>query len=242
MVKNSLPEYQKIADEILRRIHKGKYPANSYLPSENQLAREFGVTRLTVRRALNVLKNQGTIESFQGKGYLVRSLYWEQSLLQFYSFGRNIASKIEQSETRIISYTENAGIENTGIENINDVEEFAERKIWEIVRLRLINEIPLILETSYIPLEYMPDLNPEILQVNSLYDIMEENEIRIIRAKEFLEPVIPSDEARKLLELAGNTPLFKTTRLTYDSRSRLVEVREGLIRGDHFRFSTEMTL
>lgn len=104
------------------------------------------------------------------------------------------------------------------------------------------NEIPLILETSYIPVKVMPEFKEEDLKQNSLYNLLKENGVHIVKAKEYLEPVLPSLEDQKLLNIKQNTPLFQTLRYTYDSNEKLLEVRESLIRGDHFRFSVEMTL
>ncbi|MFW6389925.1 MAG: GntR family transcriptional regulator, partial [Halanaerobiales bacterium] len=67
MENHLLSGYKTIAEEITRRIYEGDYLPGSYLPSENKLAREFEVTRTTIRKALNILKQRGTIESFQGK-------------------------------------------------------------------------------------------------------------------------------------------------------------------------------
>lgn len=229
-----LPGYKKIAAEISQRIHDGSYSSNSFLPSENQLAKEFGVTRTTIRKALNILKQQGSIESFQGKGYKVKTLYWEQSLLQFYSFGRNIADKLEDTETKLVSSQE--------INGLQDIEGFENIRLWEITRLRLIGGVPMILETSYIPVNYLEEFNFKNLEQYSLYNLLEEEGVHIVRAKEYLEPVIPPLEARDLLRVKVDNPLFQTLRYTYDSKDTLVEFRESLIRGDHFRFSVEMKL
>ncbi|AZO95757.1 GntR family transcriptional regulator [Halocella sp. SP3-1] len=234
MTDYSLASYKIIASEITQRIHTGDYSPGTYLPSENQLAREFEVTRTTIRKALNILKQKGTIDSFQGKGYIVRQLHWEQSLLQFYSFGHNIAENILNPATKLLSYQK-----INGLKNIN---EFLNIELWEIIRLRLMNENPLILETSYIPVKYLPQFEADELKQNSLYNLMKKNNVNIIKAKEYLEPVLPSLEDQEILGINEDTPLFQTIRYTYDSDQRLTEVRESLIRGDYFRFSVEMTL
>jgi GntR family transcriptional regulator len=229
-----LPEYKRIANIITQRIHRGEYPSFTYLPSENELAVEFAVTRTTIRKALNILKQQGTIESFQGKGYRVSSLYWEQSLLKFYSFGRDIASRLERTETELISCRQTTGLQ--------DVEEFKDERLWEITRARKVEDLPLILETSYIPQKFLPGLDKRNLVQSSLYNLLEEAGVHIIKAKEYLEPVLPSIEAYRLLDLKEDLPLFQTTRYTYDNRDRMVEFRESLIRSDRFRFSVELYL
>ncbi len=229
-----LPGYKTIAAEITQRIHHGDYSPGSYLPSENQLARDFGVTRTTIRKALTILKSKDTIESFQGKGYKVNQLQWEQSLLKFYSFGSNISSEIENPDTKILSLEKIDGLKN--------IKEFGSRELWEITRLRLMNKKPLILETSYIPTELLPEISLIDLNANSLYTILKESGVTIIRAKEYLEPVLPSVEDQQHLSIGDDTPLFQTIRYTFDTSGELVELRESLIRGDNFRFSVELTL
>ncbi|WP_055483142.1 GntR family transcriptional regulator [Sphaerimonospora mesophila] len=66
------PKYAQLVQTLQRRIEAGKYPPGSLLPSENQLIQEFGVSRPTVVAALRVLREQGWIESQQGKGRFVR--------------------------------------------------------------------------------------------------------------------------------------------------------------------------
>jgi len=234
MADYKTPIYQRIADKIISRIYEGEYPMNSFLPSENELAEEFHVTRTTIRKVLSLLKQQGTIKSYQGRGYKVQSLFWEQSLLKFYSFGKSIASKLENSNTKLISVKNVSGLE--------DVDEFENLELWEITRLRLVGEIPLILESSYIPVEFLKKVDNKNLETNPLYDLLAREGIRCVNAKEYLEPVLPSLEAQELLEIEENIPLFQTTRYTYDSENRLVEFRESLIRADHFRFFTELKL
>ncbi|MTI62095.1 MAG: GntR family transcriptional regulator [Firmicutes bacterium] len=234
MTDYSLASYKIIASEITQRIHNGYYSPGTYLPSENQLAREFEVTRTTIRKALNILKQKGSIDSFQGKGYIVRQLHWEQSLLQFYSFGHNIADNILDPDTKLLSYQKINGLKN--------IDEFIDTALWEITRLRLMNKKPLILETSYIPVEFLSEFKSDDLKQDSLYNLMKRNSVNIVKAKEYLEPVLPSLEDQDILDITQDTPLFQTMRYTYNFEQRLVEVRESLIRGDYFRFSVEMTL
>src|SRR5579875_331287 len=66
------PKYAQVIDELRRRIEAGEYPPGSLLPSEHQLTDEFGIARPTVVRALRVLRQDGWIETQQGKGSYVR--------------------------------------------------------------------------------------------------------------------------------------------------------------------------
>src|SRR5712692_9278441 len=66
------PKYARLIEELQRRIEGGEYPPGSLLPSEHQLAQEFGIARPTVVRALRTLRQDGWIETQQGKGSFVR--------------------------------------------------------------------------------------------------------------------------------------------------------------------------
>ena len=66
------PKYAQVIAEIQRRIESGEYPPGSLLPSEHQLSAEFGMARPTVVRALRVLRQEGWIDTQQGKGSFVR--------------------------------------------------------------------------------------------------------------------------------------------------------------------------
>jgi GntR family transcriptional regulator len=66
------PKYAQVIDELRRRIEAGEYPPGSLLPSEHQLSEEFQIARPTVVRALRVLRQDGWIETQQGKGSFVR--------------------------------------------------------------------------------------------------------------------------------------------------------------------------
>src|ERR1700738_1645180 len=67
------PKYAQVIDELRRRIDSGEYPPGSLLPSEHQLSDEFQIARPTVVRALRVLRQNGWIETQQGKGSFVRA-------------------------------------------------------------------------------------------------------------------------------------------------------------------------
>src|SRR5215472_12231307 len=66
------PKYAQVVGELRRRIESGEYPPGSLLPSENQLSAEFDIARPTVVRALRVLRQDGWIDTQQGKGSFVR--------------------------------------------------------------------------------------------------------------------------------------------------------------------------
>jgi DNA-binding GntR family transcriptional regulator len=90
------PKYAQVIDELRRRIESGEYPPGSLLPSEHQLTEEFQIARPTVVRALRVLRQDGWIETQQGKGSFVRG----RPALAGLESARHGAAELDRDETR----------------------------------------------------------------------------------------------------------------------------------------------
>ena len=90
------PKYARVISEIQRRIESGEYPPGSLLPSEHQLSAEFGIARPTVVRALRVLRQEGWIDTQQGKGSFVRG---RPALAQVAAERRGLA-ELDRDESR----------------------------------------------------------------------------------------------------------------------------------------------
>ena len=89
------PKYAQVIDELRRRIESGEYPPGSLLPSEHQLTEEFQIARPTVVRALRVLRQDGWIETQQGKGSFVRG----RPALAGLEYQRHGAAELDRNET-----------------------------------------------------------------------------------------------------------------------------------------------
>lgn len=230
--------YVQIYKVLKERIEAKIYQANSLMPSENELTEEFKVTRITVRNALKKLKEEGLIFTEKGKGSFVKSRQIEQSLFKFYSFGRDYAQKGFETKTMVIS--SKIVIADDKISKALEVKEGQE--VYEIIRLRMIADIPALLETSFIPVQLAPAIISFNLAVLSIYDLLEtEYGLKILKAKEYLNPAVTDKQQSELLEVKKNTPVFVTERVTYSRDKVPMELRLSVIRSDVFKFSIELS-
>ena len=99
---NDEPMYKRIRTTLLERIADGTYPTGSMLPSENELAEEFGTTRLTVRGATDELAAQGKIRRVQGKGAFV-SCDWNKKRTAMGGFRKSVLAAGGHPEVRILA-------------------------------------------------------------------------------------------------------------------------------------------
>ena len=97
-----IPLYYQLKTILLDQILQGKWLVGEFLPSENELAKEYQVSRQTVRRALAELQREGRISTHKGKGSLVAQPKLEQDLLRFYSLARSFSKGPHRVSSRIL--------------------------------------------------------------------------------------------------------------------------------------------
>jgi len=113
-------------------------------------------------------------------------------------------------------------------------------RVYDILRLRCINQEPVMLEGYKIPLNWFPGLHEFDLENRSIYEILEtEYEVKIARSRQSLEPIIANSFEAELLKINLGDPLMLEKRISYDADDQPVEFGKDRYRGDRFRFITE---
>ncbi|MGM0431493.1 MAG: GntR family transcriptional regulator [Spirochaetota bacterium] len=233
-----IPYYVQIKHILLDRIRNGIYAEQSTIPSEYKLAEEFSVTRMTVRKALEMLKREGAIQTERGKGSVVASKKIEQGLDHLYRFGIEVGDSGKPARSKTI--------EATVIDSTEDLATlFAlppREKFYRIVRLRMVtDDLPVSLETIFVPCFVAPDLLGELDDNQSLVKLLENGHgIPIAEATEYLTPQISDEYESRLLGIPNNSPIFQTERITRQEGGSVVEFRRSLIRGDTVVFRAEL--
>lgn len=232
-----VPVYHQLKVILSDRIRQGALRPDDPLPSEHQLAAEFGVSRATVRKALLELQRDGLVHTRRGKGTFVAKPKLEQSLFRFYALGRDLKNRGLALTTKVLRRLE-APLPV-------DIAERLRRSPGEpsvfIERLRLVDGAPLALERSHIVGEARGPLLSADVASRSIYDIVEDAcGQRILKAEEYLEPVVLDEFEARLLRSAAGRPAFHIERFTYLDEVRPFELRRSLVRGDRFRFYTEL--
>jgi GntR family transcriptional regulator len=111
---------------------------------------------------------------------------------------------------------------------------------YHILRLRSINQEPVLLERYTLPAQRFPGLQQYDLEQRSIYEILEqEYDVTIARARQSFEPVLASPFEAELLQIAVGAPLMLEKRVSYDQHDIPVEIGKDRYRGDRFRFITE---
>lgn len=238
-VKNlsySIPLYVQIAEGLMGQIESGELAPGDQLPPERDLSEKLGVNRLTLRRALRVLESQGLIVRKHGVGTYVAEPKIDRQMEVVFRFTHGMQKRGYTPAAKIISLELSVVEASVARELAIPVSSLA----YLILRLRSINQEPVMLESYTIPAQRFPDLDRYDLENRSVYEVIEmEYGVTIVRARQSFEPVVASEFEAGLLAVDVGAPLMLERRLSFDKEGRPVELGKDRYRGDRFRFVTE---
>lgn len=233
----ALPLYLQIAESLLDRIEAGELSPGDRLPSERELSQTLGVTRTTLRQALQLLENQKLLVRNQGVGTFIAAPKIERQADRLFSFTKGIKSRGFVPGAKVVRFEKLPA-------NATVAQQLAlglSTSVYYVHRLRLINQEPTMLEKFYIPARRFEGIERHNLEQRSLYEVMEtEYGVQVSWARQSFEAVIATEYEVELLGLTERAPLMLERRLTLDKESQPVEFAKDLYRGDRFRFVTEI--
>lgn len=208
------PKYLRIHDDLAERIATGRWPVGSPLPSQRELADEFGVSIMTLRQALQLLADDGLIDTRHGSGTFVAARY-SYDLGHLRSFAADLAAQGARVTTRLL-----------GAQVVTPPEPVAARlgspdEVLRLRRLRRVGTRPLIVQVSYLPVPLAPEppaarrLTPDdIISAvrpgdRGLYALLADHGLDVTQATETITPVtLGARDARDLARPVGSPALL----------------------------------
>jgi GntR family transcriptional regulator len=219
------PKYLRIHADLRERIMSRQWPPGTLLPAQRELADEFGVSVMTARQALQLLNDDGLIQSRQGCGTYVAAHY-AYDLGDLRSFATHLAGQGAQITTRILSSERIAAPEHVAA-RLGD-----HRDVLRLRRLRLVAGRPVMVQTSYLPVPLVGDLSPDDLAQRGLYALLDERGLTITRAAETITLAnLRPHNARDLGRPRGSNALL-SRRLSFTSAGTPVVDDYALLPGD----------
>jgi GntR family transcriptional regulator len=229
--------YIQIAEGLLKRIESGELLPGNRLPSERELSESLGVTRMTLRQALELLQKQGLLERKQGVGTFVADLKIERQANHLVPFTKGMQKRGFKPGARLLALEQQ--LAEVSVAKVLHLPVSA--PVYYLHRLRFINREPTMVEKIMFPAHRFPNLEQYDFAARSLYEVLEtEYGVFINHARQSFEAVQASTYEGDLLKIACGSPLMLEERVAYDQTEDPVEYAKDLYRGDRFRFVTEM--
>jgi GntR family transcriptional regulator len=206
------------------------------IPPERQLCVELGVSRLTLRAAVDQLVQEGYLVRKHGSGTFVSQPKIAQQLA-LTSFTEDMRRRGMAPSSRTLELS--AG--PAGPRLARRLQVSPEEPVLRIRRLRLADGETMAIETLHVAQNLVPGLSPSDLEGRSFYEILDERYgITIARGEQTIEPTVTNEEESADLGVPLHSPALLFERTTYTERGRVVEFVRSLYRGDRYRLVAEL--
>ncbi|MFS0724347.1 UTRA domain-containing protein [Paenibacillus sp. 1P07SE] len=224
-VSSQTPLYAQLKQIIKEEISRGVYKSGQKLPPESEMCDTYGVSRVTVRRAITDLVEEGFLYSQQGKGSYVQETKMKRELISVGSFSDITTASGKKPSAQILS---NVIIEAD--EKLADIFKGREGdRVLKLHRLLYIDHSPFIIETSYFPLGLLPDLEQHIGESLSTYQILKKRYgIEPSYSEKTLEVVQSLEYEANLFRCDRGELLYRIDKISYDAEDRPLHYSQSL--------------
>jgi len=236
---DALPKYVQLAAILKQKIDDGEWEPRAAIPSERQLEELYGVSRATTREAIDKLVHEGYLYREHGRGTFVSPPKLQKGIMELTSFSEDLLKR----GLRPGQVIRDIGTVLPPKSILQKLELPAGTKVLRLERIRLGNDLPIGLQTSYLALgEGKTVTRAELEEYGSLYRILQEK-FHIIpsEADETLEVTLSTPEEAALLKIEAGAPLLLNERVLFDQNRCPVEYVKILYRGDRYRYYMRLT-
>jgi GntR family transcriptional regulator len=227
------PFYMQLANHLMSAIEDGQWKAGEALPPERTLVEALGISRVTARRALLVLEEQGTIRRNRGAGTFVAPRF-RQSLSRLGSFSSMVHARGYVANSELIGFQRR----RPSIEESTALQLGEEDEVVVLTRLRKVDETVISLQESVLPYTALPDIGK---LGESLYRYLDEAGKPIQHAVQHFRAATANEECARLLKVPVGEPLLLVTRIGFTHDESPVEFTRTFCTNEHHEFVVELT-
>ena len=235
---NGAPLYRQVRDTIAEQIAAGQLAAGDQLLSERRLCDRFGISRVTARRALIALEEDGLIGASPGRGWFVTDGPLSEPpnvLLSFTALAR--ARRLAPTAKVLRRLVRAASMDEADVLGVAPGVE-----LFELERIRLLDGLPVAVDNSVVALHRCPGLVDADFSTASLYEVLRtQGRVSPSRADCTLEAMAAGPEMALLLDLDEAAPVLVSRQTAYDQHDVAVETSRVVYRGDRYRFRTVLS-
>lgn len=232
-----LPRYYKLNKILENRIQSGEYQNGDKFPTDDELCKEYNLSRGTVRRAVDMLVEAGLLRRDQGRGTFVTSPHIYPVYFRLADFSEEMRQRGLNPGTQLLHLSTLPATPDLA----GRLEILPGEQVIQIVRLRLADGKPMAVETRFLSYHACPQLLDEDLETQSIHKLLiEKFNIPLIRACYSIEARVLTEQEADLLQVEHGTAGFLVERTTFTTGNHPVTWFHTIYRGDQYRFVAEM--
>ena len=227
--RGAIPLYHQLKAAILREIDGGRWRPGERMPTEDDLARRFRVSKITVRQALRDLAQIGVIRREQGRGTFLQGPPLEE--------GPRI-SAVKLFSSRVLEH----GIVAAPPDIARRLGLEPDAAVFRLHRLRLADDRPMGVQTAYVPSALVPGIERIDFTGASLYEVLATSYgLYAASARETHQAVAMPEDVAPLLQTAVGAPALRAERLALLGDERPLECVRSIMRGDRYTVVLDLT-
>lgn len=231
--KENTPKYIHLINHLQELVEELRTKASDCFPTERELCERYGVSRVTVRKALDELEKSGYIYRIQGKGAFVRQKKIQQTLFHLSSFSEDMRARQMIGSSKVLAVeTISSSAKIAGQLHIEE-----NSPVILLKRLRLANYVPMAIETCYLPYPLGCIVKKYIADDVSLYELLKkECGINPARAEQSIGVGLLEPWEKSLFGNDAPVYALQITRQTFDEGQNAIEYVESKYRGDQYSY------
>ncbi len=231
---SKVPLYYQLEQILLEKIESGEYKPGDKIPTETELQKMFGVSRMTVRQAISRLINAGKLRAEQGRGTFVTEPKISEEGSQLLGLTEEFKKKGRELQSKIIRFRTMSPPNYVS----KELELESGEKVFYLVRLRFVDGEPIVLSKMYLNPKVVPDFRPRKTVEGSIFKTLEDiYKIKIGKSKIAIEAIAARPKEAHFLNIKTGAPVLAVKRVTYTKDGVPIEYSQSFFRGDKYTYN-----
>lgn len=231
-----MPKYYIIKNKIIEMINSEEFSDDGIIPSERELMSRFNVSRITVKRAIDELVNEGYLYRIQGKGTFIKSDEGNHDLVSLMSCTEDILRMGMTPSKKLIYHS----VQEADLVRIKRLQLIKGDMVLVLKRVYYADNEPLNYTTTYLPCKLFPGIEDYDFGKESIYEVIENKYgVKITKTQRTLEAVLAMDDVADYLELEQKEPVILFRAITMgvvNGKEIPIETFKSFYRTDRFKF------
>ncbi|NQG97797.1 GntR family transcriptional regulator [Streptococcus suis] len=226
--------YITIHDKIKEQIDQGIWAIGQRLPSERDLAEEFGVSRMTLRQGITLLVEEGVLQRKVGSGTYVANTRVQEKMRGTTSFSEIVQLQGKEPSSRVLSFIKTKP-------NEKEIDLLGLEKgeyVIRMERVRFADAVPVVYEVASIPARLIQDMKKEEV-TNQFYKTLTKNGFKLGKTQQTIYARLANDKIAKLLHISKKHPILALRQISYLDNGQAFEFVNSQYVGERFEFYLE---
>lgn len=235
--KSFIPPYFQLAQILEQKILSGEFKPGDSLPSENDLGKEYNLSRMTVRKCLNILAERGLVSAHPGRGTFVSCPALDRSVFIIEEYNKEMSRRGLTPEARLIA----VNVLKATDEIIEKLELKSNERVLYIFRQLLADNTPMAIERKYMRFNKGRPILENELQYKAFSEVISmHNEVLPVRSRMLMRPSLAEKEDASLLQVPPGSPVLCLEQYLYANDETAVGWGFFIFRGDRYTLISEV--